>query len=160
MIFDWFKSKKSVDEVEFETLKRRINTWSTKRAEDFVHNVLDDDTKYKVIRNESGKISTTSEMPNQPVRDFFQIYKSCSQVYGDMSMSLNEVGVSEYRREYIRVSRGGDATEIVAKKGQNDIYEIDGSDDDFSEAPFPSIFHWLAFNACVVHKELEAKIDK
>ncbi len=77
-------------------------------------------------------------------RLFFETYESVEEVRGDIRLDRADIGASKFNPAFIRLGRSTDSTEVVARRNDDTVYEIDGSEVSGAEQPgYRSIYHWL-----------------
>ena len=154
-MFNWFK-KNDKGRQDFVLLLEEVSSWEKGKAKAFALEILLDESKFETRENSSN--IRLDGLKNELVNSIYQRYEFCRQIYGDAILDVKSVGKSKYRSDYIRVAYGIESVEIVISKDSDEVHEVDGSEYDFKEAPYPSIYHWLVYNSCLVYEDLATKI--
>lgn len=118
--------------------------------------LLNDNEKFIVQIDNT--ISFSFNGLDNTISELLSEFSFIKQVYGEASIDRININTSSLNPKYIRVATDSDSTEIVMMEGSSNVYEIDGSDFDFQEPPFPSIYHWFLFSSCVVYPEVKSLI--
>lgn len=148
--------KKKNAENEFDQLRKEVFDLEIEQVIKLAFNFLSDENKFNV---RWAKKPLNIDLPPL-AKSFFDRVESFNQLNGEAKASSNEIGSSEYHFGCIRVAIDSDFTELVLKDRQELVYEVDGSENDFQEAPFPSIYHWVVYSSCVVYPDFGDRLKE
>lgn len=139
-------------------IETAIFSLTNKQASDVLKNILNDNQKYSTTLEKS--ITLRHFKLHETIVSFFEKYSFIEQKFGEARVNSSEISYSMYYPEYIKIATDSDFTELIVMENCPEVHEIDGSNHDFEEIPFPSIHHWLLYSSIVIHPELYQFINQ
>ena len=157
-IVESFTKEQGPSPSELAELERLIEGLSADEAVNRVESLLADPEKYSVTRavRTSAQVAGEIGALGALTRRFFGTYQTVVGRYSDVSIVRDEVARSPLGGDLTTLGHTTADSEIVARPDDDRVFVVDGteSEEQFFQDSYPSIYHYILWNAYLVYPEI------
>lgn len=140
-------------DLELEREISKIVLMTAEDARQCAFQLLSNPQRFACVRAQ-GELNVREKL-SRTVCELFSKYESVRVIAGEAYLGTDVIGPSEYQKGFLRIGTNLDFTEVAVRPMADDIYEIDGSEEneqEFSASRLPTVFHWILVTSRVLHE--------